>query len=76
MGQKRSFCYLCQRVFFLKQIASGNLLSSAGSSDWCSVMTQRSRMGVGMEGDVQEGGDVCIHRANSLHCTAETNTEL
>ena len=29
-----------------------------------------------MEGDVQEGGDVCIHRANSLRCTAKTNTAL
>ena len=26
----------------------------------------------GME--VQEGGDICIHVADSLHCTAETNT--
>ena len=23
--------------------------------------------------EVQEGGDVCIHIADSLHCTAETN---
>ena len=28
----------------------------------------------GME--VQEGGDICIHIADSLHCTAETNTIL
>ena len=25
---------------------------------------------------VQEGGDVCMHTAGSLHCTAETNTTL
>lgn len=24
----------------------------------------------------QEGGDVCIHIVESLHCTAETNTTL
>ena len=24
----------------------------------------------------QEGRDICIHRADSLHCTAETNTTL
>ena len=32
----------------------------------------------GMQGgdgkEVQEGGDVCIYMADSLHCTAETNT--
>ena len=22
----------------------------------------------------QEGGNICTHRADSLHCTAETNT--
>ena len=27
-------------------------------------------------GRVQEGGDTCVHRADSLHCTAETNTTL
>ena len=26
--------------------------------------------------EVQEGGDICIHIADSLHCTAETNTTL
>ena len=26
--------------------------------------------------EVQEGGDICIHTADSLHCTAETNTTL
>ena len=34
----------------------------------------------GMEGEgekeVQKGGDICIHIADSLHCTAETNTTL
>ena len=32
----------------------------------------------GVEGgrEVQEGGDICIHIADSLHCTAETNTTL
>ena len=26
--------------------------------------------------DVQEGGDICIHIADSLHRTAEANTNL
>ena len=25
---------------------------------------------------VQEGGAICVHRTDSLHCTAETNTTL
>ena len=36
--------------------------------------------GIGGEGwagrEVQEGGDICIHIGDSLHCTAETNTTL
>ena len=35
--------------------------------------------GVGKEWDekeVQEGGDVGMHMAGSLHCTTETNTRL
>ena len=32
-------------------------------------------MGWGRRED-QEGGDTCIHIADSLHCTAETNTTL
>ena len=27
-------------------------------------------------GEVQEEGVICIHIADSLHCTAETNTTL
>ena len=27
-------------------------------------------------GEVQEGGDTCVHKADSLHCTAETHTTL
>ena len=26
--------------------------------------------------EAQEGGDICIHIADSLRCTAETNTTL
>ena len=29
---------------------------------------------VGGEREVQEGGDIVIHTADSLHCMAETNT--
>ena len=28
------------------------------------------------EREVQEGGDICIHIADSLRCTAEANTTL
>ena len=27
-------------------------------------------------GEVHEGGDICIHIADSLRCTAETDTTL
>ena len=57
---------LCARPG-VKRIAGGNLPYSTGSSAQCSVVTQ---MGV------QEGGDSCIYIADSLCCTAETNTAL
>ena len=28
------------------------------------------------EKEIQKGGDICIYIADSLHCTAETNTTL
>ena len=31
---------------------------------------------VGGGREVQEGGDICIHIADSVRCTAETNTTL
>ena len=33
-------------------------------------------MGQAVGGEVQEGGDICIQRADPLHCTAETNMTL
>lgn len=33
-------------------------------------------MGDGGGRKVQEGGDICIHIADSLLCTAETNTAV
>ena len=30
----------------------------------------------GMEGRLRSGGDLCMHIADSLCCTAETNTTL
>ena len=32
--------------------------------------------GGGSAWEVQEGGDICIHIADSFHFTAETNTTL
>ena len=60
----------------VKQIASGKLLYSTGSSAQCSVMTQRGGEGDGGGREAQEGGDICIYMADSLHCTAETITTL
>ena len=54
----------------VKQMASGKLLESTGSSAWCSVMTSRD----GKES--QEGGGNCILTPESLRCTAATNTTL
>ena len=52
---------------YVKQSSSGNLLYSAGSSGRASVMTSTGR---------SEGGDTCIHTADSLLCIAETNATL
>ena len=42
------------------------------------VKNHNATGGVGWEGarKAQEGGDICIHVADSLHCTTETNTIL
>ena len=50
----------------VKEIASGNLLYSTGSS----ALWRPRWVGWGGGREVQEGGDICIH------CTAETNTTL
>ena len=39
-------------------------------------MTQMGGMGVRGGREVQEGGVISIHVADSLYCTAETNTTL
>ena len=56
----------------VKQIASWKLLPITENSALCSVVTERG----GRDGEPQEGGDICIHIADFLHCTAETNTTL
>lgn len=60
----------------VKQTARGELLCSTGSSAWCSMLTWRGGGGGGEVREPQEGGDMCIHRAESRHCIAETNTRL
>lgn len=50
----------------LKQIASGKLPCSAGSS----------AQGVGWRGVLEAGGGICIHITDSHCCTAEKNTAL
>ena len=59
---------------YVNLITSGKLLYSTRSSAWCSVMTERDRMG--SRRAAQEGGDICIHIADSVCCIAETNTVL
>ena len=39
----------------------------------CSVVTEVGGMEDGGEREIQEAGDVCIHIADTLCCTAETN---
>ena len=56
----------------VKQIASGKLLSSTGSSALCSVMPKGCDGGWSGR-DAQEGRGLCIHTVGSLHCTAGTN---
>ena len=57
----------------VKQIANGNLLYSTEAH----LSALQLSKGVGWEGSVrkaQEGEDICIHAADSFHCTAENNT--
>ena len=55
------------------EIADGKLLCRELSSGFCDSLDWWD-LGGGKE--VQEGGDICIHIDDSLHCTAETNTTL
>ena len=73
---------------WIKQIASGNLLYSTGSSTPCSVMIQRS--GMGGEGERFKREEIYIYIylsisisisiyisiSDSIYCTPETNTSL
>ena len=63
------FTLLC-----VKQVSSGKLLYSMGSSVRCSAMTLEGWDG-GWEGGLSGRGQ-CMHIADSLHCTAETSTIL
>ena len=63
-------------VSCVKQLVSGKLLYNTRNLAQCSVMTQRGGTGQG-QGE-EEGGsrgryDICILRADSLHCAAESN---
>ena len=58
----------------VKQLASGKLLHRAGSLAGGSEMT--SKGGLGGEWEAPEGGDICLHTADSFCCTAETSTTL
>ena len=60
----------------VKQKASGNLLKNHRelSSAFCDDLEKWDGQVGGRE--AQEGGDVCMHRADTLGCTLETNTTL
>ena len=62
----------------VKQIASGSLLYvHHGRAAPCSVMTSRRGAGWGLAGEqTRDGGDMCIHGADSLGCMAKTNTTV
>ena len=60
----------------VKQIASGKLLGSTRSSAQCCDGQEGWDGGGGVGGRSQRGGGICRHIADSLHCTAETNTAL
>ena len=57
-----------------KKKDSGNLLYSTGGSTQCFWWPRW--LGWGGRRLGQEGGDICIHIADSLHCTTETGTTL
>ena len=66
---------LCM-LLYIKQKNSKDLLYNTGNSTQYSVMTEKGGLrGGGRETGPKEGG-ICIHIADSLHCTAETNTTL
>ena len=50
----------------MKWITKENLLDNIGNSTQYSVVTNGK--------EIQEKGDMCIHMADSLCCTAETDT--
>ena len=56
-------------LLYIKQITNKNLLYSTGNSTQCSVVDLNEK-------EIQKRGDICIHIADSLRCTAETNITL
>ena len=67
------YIYICSisTLPCVKQLGSGNLLYTTGSSAPYSLVTQRSEMlGAGV------WGDMGIHMADSLYCAEKTNTIL
>ena len=61
----------------VKQIARGKLLDQTGSSAWCSVTTWGEGGGGWEEGPRRRDYmRTYTDTADSLHCTAETNTAL
>ena len=41
-----------------------------------SAIDDLEELGARVRREVQDGGNICIHIADSLHCTAESNTTL
>ena len=59
----------------VKQRVSGKLPYGTRSSARRSLMTWSGGLRGGGGKEVQEGGDICIHIADSPHCTAEKKTQ-
>ena len=58
---------------YVKQIANGNLMGDAGSSN---LVLCDNLEGCGDRSEVPEEGDIRIPMADSFWCVAETNTIL
>ena len=73
MGQNGRVA-LTRRHYHSKQIAGADLPESSRSPARCSGEDPEGWGRVGL-GEAQKG-EMCSHIADSLHCTAETNTTL
>ena len=53
-------------------VYASDLLTHQTNSEFCGIIDGQDGVRGGRE--VQEGGNICIHIADSVHCTEEINT--